>query len=528
MKNSKQTLSENSVILIISTVLVKIIGAVFKIPLATQTFLGDLGFGYYSVAHDIFMPFYVLAISGLPSAISHITAELLTKKHYGSIVKNFKFAKKIFWCSGFVFSIAVALLSIPLAIHSMDGRNTFFSIIAICPSIFLCFLISLYRGYFEGFNNMMPSAVSKILEAVFKLVLGLLFSYLVMIKTSNPALASASAMLAISIGTFISVLYLSCKFKKHNPISNLSLEENASNSEKITAKTLLLITLPFVLASLSSSIITLIDVFTVKTYIANASAEYVDFISNSYNITTGDISTVLYGVRSKAFTIYYLIPTITMAVGIGALPLLTQFFVNKDTVSLRQNINYTLKLTSIITFPSSFGLVILSTPIMKLLFSSSDALGSNMLFMFGISALFTGFAVPIMTILQAISEQKSVLKAIIIGLIIKIISNLLFVSFKEVHIYSSPLGTILCYGFITIYLIIVLYKRVGDADAINTYFKPIFAAITSCVAAYLITLFSDAKIVTLASILVAVILYFLLIFLTKTFSKDDLKSLILI
>ena len=60
MKTVKHTLTENSIVLIISTALVKIIGAIFKIPLATDAFLGDIGFGYFSVAHDIFMPFYIL------------------------------------------------------------------------------------------------------------------------------------------------------------------------------------------------------------------------------------------------------------------------------------------------------------------------------------------------------------------------------------------------------------------------------------------------------------------------------------
>ena len=213
MKTVKHTLTENSIVLIISTIIVKIIGAVFKIPLATDTFLGDIGFGYYSVAHDIFMPFYVLAIIGLPSALSQITAEYVAKGNYCAVKENFKITRKLFVVLGLIFSLMVAIFTIPLFLSSQSDKNTVYSILSIIPSIFLCFIISAYRGLFEGFNNMYPTAVSKIFEAVFKLVLGLVLAFLVMSITQNPALAAASAMIAISFATLISLLYLILKFK---------------------------------------------------------------------------------------------------------------------------------------------------------------------------------------------------------------------------------------------------------------------------------------------------------------------------
>ena len=103
-KITRQKAGQSAVILLLSTVFVKIIGAAFKIPLASNLFLGDLGFGYFSVAYDLFTPFYVLAISGLPSALSNIIAEFLAQKRFKDIEKTFLLTKKLFFIFGIVFS----------------------------------------------------------------------------------------------------------------------------------------------------------------------------------------------------------------------------------------------------------------------------------------------------------------------------------------------------------------------------------------------------------------------------------------
>lgn len=523
MKTIKHTLTENSIVLIISTAIVKIIGAVFKIPLATDTFLGDLGFGYFSVAHDIFMPFYVLAISGLPSAVSQITAKYVAKRNYYSVKENFKITRKLFVVLGLIFSLLVAILSVPLLFSSTE-KNTVFSILSIIPAIFLCFIISVYRGFFEGFNNMYPTAVSKIIEAVFKLVLGLVLSYMVMSITHNPALAAASAMLAISFGTLLSLFYLTLKLKRNNPLNNreiLDLKEN----ENITVKNIIILAVPYILASLSASVVALVDVLTVKTYISNATASYLEVASQNLNLNFNDISTYLYGLRSKAFTIYYLIPTVTMSIGVGALPILTEHRTKNDDFSLKNSTNFSLKLICTFTFPAAFGLIALSGPIMNLLYSSTDHLSGNLLLLYGIAAIFAGLAIPITTIIQALNLQRFAVRSIIIALIIKIVTNIIFVTVPNINIYAAPLGTVFCYLFMSVDLIIVLQRKIGNIDYKNVIIKPLTSALICGVCAFGISSISSQKTVTIIAILTAVLIYFLFLFLLKTFSKNELSEI---
>ena len=138
-KITRQKAGESAVILLLSTVFVKIIGAAFKIPLASNLFLGDLGFGYFSVAYDLFTPFYVLAISGLPAALSNIIAEFLAQKRYNDIEKTFLLTKKLFLIFGIISSLIFSVLAIPFVKFTDTSGNTLYSVYAVIPSVFLCF-----------------------------------------------------------------------------------------------------------------------------------------------------------------------------------------------------------------------------------------------------------------------------------------------------------------------------------------------------------------------------------------------------
>lgn len=524
MNNTKKSLFDSSVILIFSTVLVKIIGAIFKIPLAGDSFLGNEGFGYFSVAHDLFTPFYLLAISGLPVTVSHIIAKCIAEKRYSDVLQNFKLIKRLFLILGFTFSLIAALLSVPLVLFSTQSEKTLYCVLSVVPSVFLCFLISVYRGYFEGFNNMYPTAVSKIIEALIKLCLGLLVSYLIIQKTKQPAFAAAGAMLMVSLGTLLATLYLHIKKKYSDPLSKIEIS-NKKTTADFTYKTILIAAIPFALASLASSIVTLADLFTVKLQIDAQSKEYIDTLVKLNPGISGDVSTYLYGVRSKALTLHNLVPTFTVSIAVAAIPVLTGFSAKKDIDSFRQNSVYTLKLISLITFPASLGMIALSRPIMSLLYSTNTSLAKNMLILYGIGALFAGLCIPLMTLLQSFGNYKISLINLGIAFLIKIIIALTLVSKPQINIYAAPVSTIICYAYLMLSSLITLKINLHNIGFIDSFLKPFSAAVVCSGIAYILSQISNSKWMTMLSICVAIVVYFVIILITKTFAKEEIFSL---
>lgn len=538
-KITRQKAGESAVILLLSTVFVKIIGAAFKIPLASNLFLGDLGFGYFSVAYDLFTPFYVLAISGLPAALSNIIAEFLAQKRYNDIEKTFLLTKKLFLIFGIISSLIFSVLAIPFVKFTDTSGNTLYSVYAVIPSVFLCFLISSYRGYYEGFADMNPTAISKIIEAFGKLFLGLGFAFAVIKITSNPAFAAGGAMLGISIGTLVSTIYLKFRYKfgaKLISSQDLAQSPLAITNNK-TVKLILMLSLPVALSSLISSAVSLIDALTVRSilnaniedlFLKNKQAiEYFNSVSNT-TISESNFATYLYGIRSKAFTLFNLVPTLTMSLGVAALPTLSYFWSKKDISLVKKNFNAIIKMISLITLPAGIAFIAVSPYIMKLLYSDygSVNIGGKLLLIYGFSAIFAGFSIPLTSVLQSFNAQFKALFNILIGTIIKIISNIVLVSIPSINIYGAAISTSVCYLYILLAHIYRINKIIGKTGEFkNIIIKPLLASIVSSACALIICKIFDAKIGIICGIIVAVIAYMVVLVIFKALTEDDFDNI---
>ncbi len=538
-KKARQKAGQSAVILLLSTVFVKIIGAAFKIPLASNLLLGDLGFGYFSVAYDLFTPFYVLAISGLPSALSNIIAEFLAQKRFKDIEKTFLLTKKLFFIFGIVLSLAFSIFAIPFVKLTDTSGNTLYSVFAVIPSVFLCFIISSYRGFYEGFTDMNPTAISKIIEALGKLLLGLGFAFLVIKLTANPAYAAGGAMLGISVGTLVSTIYLKFKYKFGEKLigtDELSQSPQAITDNK-TIKLILALALPMALSSLISSAVSLIDALSVRSIlqinandliIINKDAiEYFNSISQAA-INESNLPTYLYGIRSKAFTLFNLVPTLTMSLGVGALPTLSYYWSKNDILLVKKNFNTIIKMISLIALPAGMAFIAVSSPIMKLLYSDygSVNIGGRLLFTYGFAAIFAGFSIPLTSILQSFNCQFKALVNILIGAVIKIILNIILVAIPSINIYGAAISTAICYLYILlahIYQIVKILGKTGDIS--NILIKPLIASVISSTFAYVICLIFGSKIGIICGVAIAIIAYVVVLILLKTLNQEDFENL---
>ena len=179
MKNRrKQTLLSAATVLVISTALVKVIGAVYKIPLVWL--IGGTGKGYFQAAYDIYTPLYTISMAGLPVAISRLVSENIAANKFRQAQQVFKTAQKLFLFVGLFGTALLMLVALPYSKFLIKTPENFVSILAIAPCIFFCCIMSSYRGFYEGTRNMYPTGISQIIEAVGKMILGLILSYITM------------------------------------------------------------------------------------------------------------------------------------------------------------------------------------------------------------------------------------------------------------------------------------------------------------------------------------------------------------
>ena len=545
-KRKQHSFEYGALILLCSTLLVKIIGAIFKMPLSEL--IGTLGFGYFDSAYQLFTPIYTLAMAGLPIAISRVVAENMQQARYNDVRKSIKVTKKIFLVTGLTGFVIMLLLIYPF-VHFTDATGkTIYSLIAIAPSLLICCIMSAYRGYYEGLRNMYPTAASDVIEALGKLILGLGFAYLILKITGEVAYAAAGAMLGIVVGGIASATFLTLRYKlKGDGITNEELlnspEPQASNT---IAKTIIMIAIPVVLASLANTMSSLVDVSMVKWQLTNMMGEFADDIRNMYSasianynaglkeginlLSNDELPTFLYGVRGQAFTLYNLVPTITSVLGVSALPVLTSCFSKGagDKKVVKRSIESTVKFTALISAPAGIGLAFLGPQIMGLLYSSVAAveIGGDMLRIYGLTAVFAGLAIPMISMLQAIGKEKISLRNVAIGAALKIVVNFIFVGIPSINIKGAAIGTLVSYLFIFVANLLSLIKYTGVKPNLwKTILKPLISAFACGLSTIFLDLSSMGKFGTIAEIAVAAVVYVAVLIILNTFEEEDVISL---
>ena len=543
-KRKQQSFEYGAIILLCSTVLVKVIGAIFKIPL--QSLIGTVGFGYFTSAYDLFASIYALAMAGLPIAISRVVAQNMAEKQYGGVRQSLKVTRKLFFFTGMLGFVLMLILIYPFVKLTDPTGKTVYSLFAIAPAILFCCVMSTYRGYYEGLRNMYPTAVSDIIEALGKLVLGYGFAYIVMKINGNVAYAAAAAIFGITVGAAISALYMRLRFLIKG--DGITKEELAASplikTNRTAAKELILIAIPVVLASLANNVASLVDVSMVKwqlTGLTESNAEllremYASSIAD-YNLSAkellsnAEIPTFLYGVRGMAFTIYNLIPTITSVLGVSALPVLASSWTMRDKPLIKRNIESTIKLTAIITMPAGLGFVALGSNIMGVLYNGVAAydIGGSMLRIYGVAAIFAGLAIPMTSMLQAIGKQVISLRNVAIGAALKVIVNFVLVGMPDINIKGAAVGTAVCYIFIFVanLISIIKYTKVVP-NFVKVLLKPFAAATVCALCAYLVPvekIVSGNTMITFGKIAVAAAVYLIVLILLNTFEADDITAL---
>ena len=394
---------------------------------------------------------------------------------------------------------------------------------------------------------MLPTAVSDVIEALGKLVLGLGIAFVVLKITGDVAFAAAGALTGIMIGTVLSTLYLWLRQKiVGDPISKEMLDNSPeSQSGKIVFKCLLAIAIPVALSSLANNLTLIIDTFMIKLQLKNIMEISYDVIASMYANSIADYNatakqllnadtmpTFLYGIRGEAYTLYNLIPTLTTTLGIGAIPVLTTAWVKNDKELIKRNIEKILRTTAIIAIPAGIGVLSISPYLMDLLYGdvASVEIGSIMLRILGVAALFSGISVPITSMLQAIGKPFVPLFNIAIGAVLKIIVNILLVGRPHINIIGAPVGTTVCYAYIFISNMICLIKYSNIVpDFKSTLIKPLISGSACGVAAFFVSkglasLNVSNVIIVAVSMAVAVVVYFGLLFALRTLTTEDVKD----
>lgn len=550
MAKKQQSFLEGASILMSASIIVKLIGALFKIPLTA--ILGGSGMGYYMTAYGVFNPVYALSVAGFAISVSKLTAKH-PQTEESSILRA---AMVVFLPVGFLMS-AILLLRARYFCGLLGNPEAWLSVFAIAPAIFFSSVASILRGHFEGRKLMTPTAISQVVEAVVKLFAGIYLAQRVLADATQQFLttgrvygvavdsleqaaelcaprAAAAALAGVTVATAVSGLAMLFFFGREQ-------RQTPGGSAMRYISKLLETALPVCLTALVINISSLIDLYAIMRRLNTAVRQGLETVIACYpqaNLSAMEpdkLPNFLFGCYTGlSMTLFNLIPALTASVAICALPMVTSLYYRKQREALAFSITMVLKITAVAAAPAGFGLFALAEPILQLLFRNNTteiAVAAGLLKLLCLSAFFVALTAPLFAMLQAVGRPYVPVKLMLLGTALKLLINHLLVARPGINIMGAPIGIAACYIFLSIGGMIALVRHLDlKINLLSLLAKPLLAGFLCAVTAkslYLSLLrLCDHPVILLISIACAAFVYLFLLIILKVFKKQEVNLLL--
>ncbi len=492
-------------------IVVKIIGAFYKIPLGAM--LGPVGMANFSIAYNIYSLLFVIATAGVPIAVSKMIAESLAAKNAADTELIYKVSGRLFSVLGFLGFLVLLFFAVPIS-ELMGSRDAAFAIRAISPSVFFVSLSAVNRGYFQGHSDMYPTAVSEVMEALGKLICGIAAAWILKSRGADSAHIAAGAVSGVAIGAMASCVYFRFKKKKEKATRR-------SGAGRIIKK-LLSISVPITLGAAVISLTAVIDSAIVMNILKKSGfTEYQAKWS--------------FGAYNYATTLFSLPSAISATLASALVPAIAVQRAKRHTLEADKLINSGVRLAVLVASFAAFGMAALSKGIITLLYGHGIdeeciRLSSRLLQYLSIGIIPLAVVTITNSVHQAMGRASVPVVAIACGGLAKILSNYLLISIPEINIFGAAISTVLCY-LTAMTVNVAQFKKYSyvEIDFKNSILKPIISgAVVFISAAFVynkcISAF-DVNASTVLAIFSGAVVGVISAFLMKNVTKYDKKLL---
>ena len=418
----------------VSTVLVKIIGMLYKIPMLH--ILGGEGMGYYNAAYEIYALFFVISTAGLPVALSMMISQSVAQNRLRNVKKIYRTAFLLFFLLGLSGTLFLygggRMLSGWIA-----NPGAYLSILAISPALFFVSVSGILRGYFQGFQSMTPTAVSQLIESVGKLAFGLAFAIPAIRAGKSMPTVAMWAVLGLVLGMVLSTLYmwLSKITFDRSALNVLPDGEGPTDSLTRIVRQMLSLAVPITVSASIMSLVRLLDMGMILRRLQD-----IGYDAQLANVIYGHYSTM-------AIPIYALPAALVNAIALPLVPILSSCLERGDRGEARDVVGSALRIASLLAIPCSFGITVFSKPILNMIFASQSnaiAYTAPLLSLLGCSVFFSCMTTVTNAVLQAYGRVGRPIVSILCGALIKILLAYLWIGNPRFHVYGAPLSTLVC------------------------------------------------------------------------------------
>lgn len=514
----KDTFLKGAFILGVAGMIVKVMGAFFRIPLGR--IIGSEGMGYYQAGYTVFNLLLAFTASGFPTAISKLVSEKRATMDYKGAHKVFKTSFYLLLTLGAVGSIILALITPFLVNDVFRSPNALQAVMALSPAVFFVAVIASFRGYFQGMKDMTPTAISQVVEQAARVVFGLFLAVLLLKKLDiryGAAGASSGASIGAAFAFVVMVWIYRRKKDKVIPSEGQALDAKEETSKEIIIN-LLRIAIPIAIGAAVMPLINMLDTFIVLRRLQAIGFSYEE--ANS-----------LYGqLQGMAATLVNLPQVLTVALAMSVVPVISESVATNDWDAVRSDAKSALRVALLIGLPASVGLAVLSTPIMTMLYPNEPAsIGKVLLFL----AFAVTFLTPLQTltgVLQGLGKPDVPVKNLMVGAVFKFVVSYVLTGIPEINVKGAAIGTVVAYFVAFLLNFMVVRRETKVKIGIQQFvIKPLLSVGTMGIVVYIVyrqlyPLLGNS-LATILSIGVGAAVYGIMLLKTQTIVREDFDLL---
>ncbi|MCL2367899.1 MAG: polysaccharide biosynthesis protein [Oscillospiraceae bacterium] len=513
-------------ILAAGVAIVRIIGAIFRIPLGN--ILGDVGNSTFTVTYSIYQFLLIVSTAGLPVALSKLVASADAQGRPEQVRRVFRVGRNTFVAIGAVSFLIMAVLHQQLA-NLSGSPSAGYGILALSPAVFFVGLISAYRGYCQGLSEMVPTSVSQVMEAFVRLTLGLGLAWIFATRGFSSPVTVAGAIMGTTAGSILAATYLFFAKRKVDRRRTWPKILDTPESTRRIAKNLIDIAVPLTLGASIFHLINIVNNGVILTRLQSAGElSYLEAQS-------------LHGTFAFTQPIFNLPSSFIIPITVALIPAISAFLAQGDQQSARQTSESGIRVACLLALPAGAGLLVLANPVMQAIYYDRFNLtyGAGLMAWMGAAAFFICFFQATNCVLQAYGFQRYTLFTLPVGGAVSVGINLVLLGNPQVSIYAAAISTLVCYVIISLMNVVFVKRSIPDPPS----FLKILARPLLCTAAMAGTAWGSygllsrlifgiipagrlPYVISLAGAIgLAALVYLVLIIATKALTLEDMRML---
>lgn len=517
MAIKKQTFMKGVLTIMISQILIKVFGFVYRILLTNFKQFADQGNSYYGSGFTVYTFILAIATMGIPNTISKLVSEKIAVGDKRGAHRIFRTALYLFTFIGICFSVILFFGASFISTHILSNPGVKYTLMALAPAIIFVSMSAVLRGYFVGMQNMMEYSKAQVIEQIVNSILSVVF--VAMLLGSTPEIMAAGSTLATTVAASTAFIYMYIYYNKNKKDIWKDIAESekfAIDPRKNIVKKLISYVIPISFGSVVVALSSLIDIVTVMN----------GLIKSGYTLKEANDK---FGILLGKVDILNSVPlSINVAFAVALVPFISSAIAQGKKENALRRINFSLKVSTIIALPCAAGLSLLAGPIFNLIFPNASD-GAYLLQIQAWTLIFSVLAQTIYGSLQGIGKLYVPGICLILGVVVKVIMN---VTLTPIYREVIPAISTVVYQFIAcaISFIVLFYYLKRKPNIMEIFLKPILATAVMAVCIIysykgLIALNINNDISTLITIIIAVIVYFFALIIFRALKKDEIEQL---